>query len=170
METKEIKELIELLQGTDYRYIVIKNEGTSILLSKDKTNEISEPVVVAAPVLATPATPVNVVASIETSKEVVKEQTVEKTTEQVQVALNDADCFVIKSPIVGTYYSASSPDNPPFVKKGDKVKKGDVLCIIEAMKLMNDIDSDVDGEIVEVFLSNEAVVEYGQPLFKVKIK
>ncbi|MBC7960541.1 MAG: acetyl-CoA carboxylase, biotin carboxyl carrier protein, partial [Vallitaleaceae bacterium] len=66
--------------------------------------------------------------------------------------------------------SASSPDNPPFVKKGDKVKKGDVLCIIEAMKLMNDIDSDVDGEIVEVFLSNEAVVEYGQPLFKVKIK
>lgn len=165
METKEIKELIELLQGTDYRYIVIKNEGTSILLSKDKTNEVSEQVPVAQP--CTPA--VGVTTITETAKEVVKEQVIEHTTEQVQVAVND-DCFVIKSPIVGTYYSASGPDVAPFVKKGDQVKKGDILCIIEAMKLMNEIDCDVDGEVVEVLLCNEAVVEYGQPMFKVRTK
>jgi acetyl-CoA carboxylase biotin carboxyl carrier protein len=72
------------------------------------------------------------------------------------------------SPMVGTYYSASSPDKPPFVKVGDKVKKGQPICIIEAMKLMNEIEAEQDGEIVKVLAANEQMVEFGQPLFLIK--
>ena len=75
--------------------------------------------------------------------------------------------FVVKSPIVGTMYSSPSDESQNFVKVGSEVKKGDILCILEAMKLMNEIESEVDGEIVEVLVSNEDMVEYGQPLFKI---
>lgn len=75
---------------------------------------------------------------------------------------------VVKSPMVGTFYASSSPKEAPFVKVGDKVKKGDVLCIVEAMKLMNEIESEFDGEVVEICVKNEQLVEYGMPLFKIK--
>ena len=75
---------------------------------------------------------------------------------------------LIKSPMVGTFYSKSSPNAEPYVKIGDKVKKGDVLCVIEAMKLMNEIESEYDGEIVEISAKDEEMVEYGQVLFKIK--
>lgn len=74
----------------------------------------------------------------------------------------------IKSPFVGTFYSASAPDKPAYVKVGDKVSVGQTLCILEAMKIMNEIESDVAGEIVEICVSNESLVEYGQVLFKIK--
>lgn len=74
----------------------------------------------------------------------------------------------IKSPMVGTFYASSSPKEKPYVKLGDKVKKGDVLGIIEAMKLMNEIESDMDGEIAEICVKNEDPVEYGTVLFKIK--
>jgi acetyl-CoA carboxylase biotin carboxyl carrier protein len=70
--------------------------------------------------------------------------------------------------MVGTFYRAPSPDAPPYVDVGDHVKKGDVVCIIEAMKIMNEIESDIKGEITEVLISNEEPVEYNQPLFKVR--
>ena len=72
----------------------------------------------------------------------------------------DENCYLIKSPMVGTFYSRSSPDKEPFVKVGDIVKKGDSLCIVEAMKLMNEIESEYDGEIVEICLKDEQMVEY----------
>ena len=75
---------------------------------------------------------------------------------------------IVKSPMVGTFYASSSPDKDPYVKVGDKVQKGQVLCIVEAMKLMNEIESEFDGEIVEVCVKNEDIVEYGTPLFKIK--
>ena len=75
---------------------------------------------------------------------------------------------LIKSPMVGTFYSKSSPNAEPYVKIGDKVKKGDVLCVIEAMKSMNEIESEYDGEIVEISAKDEEMVEYGQVLFKIK--
>lgn len=74
---------------------------------------------------------------------------------------------IITSPIVGTFYASSSPSKPPFVKINDKVKQGDTVCIIEAMKVMNEIKSKFDGEIVEILVSNEDMVEYGQPLFRI---
>ncbi|RGZ01160.1 acetyl-CoA carboxylase biotin carboxyl carrier protein [Clostridium sp. AM58-1XD] len=75
---------------------------------------------------------------------------------------------VVTSPLVGTFYNASSPDAEPFVKAGDTVKKGQVLGIIEAMKLMNEIESEYDGIVEAVLVDNEAVVEYGQPLFRIR--
>ena len=74
----------------------------------------------------------------------------------------------ITSPCVGTFYASPSPDKPAFVKVGDRVSKGQTLCILEAMKIMNEIESDVDGEIVEICSSNESLVEYGQTLFKIR--
>ena len=75
---------------------------------------------------------------------------------------------VVTSPLVGTFYSAASPDAEPFVKVGDTVKKGQVLGIIEAMKLMNEIESEYDGVVEAVLVKNEDVVEYGQPLFRIR--
>ncbi len=73
----------------------------------------------------------------------------------------------VVSPMVGVFYAAASPEKPPFVKVGSKVKKGDVLCIVEAMKLMNEIIAEEDGEIVDICVANGDVVEYGQTLFKI---
>ncbi len=78
------------------------------------------------------------------------------------------ELHVLKSPIVGTFYAAPSPDAEPYVEVGDRVKKGQVLCIVEAMKLMNEIESDVDGEIVEIHPRNAQPVEFGEPLFAIR--
>jgi acetyl-CoA carboxylase biotin carboxyl carrier protein len=83
-------------------------------------------------------------------------------------AANDAGLHIIKSPFVGTFYASPSPGKPVYVKVGDKVKSGQPLCVLEAMKIMNEIDSDINGEIVEICVDNESLVEYGQPLFKIK--
>lgn len=85
-----------------------------------------------------------------------------------KAAANDAGLHVIKSPFVGTFYASPSPGKPVYTKVGDKVKAGQPLCVLEAMKIMNEIDSDVNGEIVEICVDNESLVEYGQPLFKIK--
>jgi len=74
---------------------------------------------------------------------------------------------LIKSPIVGTFYAASSPNGRPFVEVGSRVKKGDIVCVVEAMKLMNEVEAEEDGEILEILANNEEMVEYGQPLFRI---
>ena len=80
---------------------------------------------------------------------------------------DDDEAFVIKSPLVGTFYAAPAQDAEPFVKIGDRVKKGQVLAIVEAMKMMNEIESDCDGTIADILVDNGAPVEFGQPLFKI---
>ncbi len=80
----------------------------------------------------------------------------------------DAGLHMVKSPIVGTYYGSPSPGAAPFVSPGERVEKGQVICIVEAMKLMNEIESDVAGEIVKCFVSNGQPIEFGQPLFSVR--
>lgn len=80
----------------------------------------------------------------------------------------DLGLHVIKSPFVGTFYGSPSPGKPVYVKVGDKVKAGQPLCVLEAMKIMNEIDADVNGEIVEICVDSESLVEFGQPLFKIK--
>ena len=82
---------------------------------------------------------------------------------------NDDDLYYIKSPIEGTFYDLASSEKKPLVNVGSKIKKGDVLCIIEAMKLMNEIKSEVNGEVAEVFIKNGEVIEAGKPIFSVKI-
>jgi acetyl-CoA carboxylase biotin carboxyl carrier protein len=80
----------------------------------------------------------------------------------------EAGAHIVKSPIVGTFYDAPSPDADPFVKVGDRVSKGQVLCIVEAMKLMNEIESDFAGEILKIYVGTGQPVEYGQPLFAIR--
>jgi acetyl-CoA carboxylase biotin carboxyl carrier protein len=85
-----------------------------------------------------------------------------------EMGLLAEDVHVVKSPIVGTFYAAPQPDAPPFVKLGDAVEVGQVLCIIEAMKLMNEIEADVAGQIVRIYVENAQPVEYGEPLFAIR--
>ena len=87
---------------------------------------------------------------------------------QTKSAVVDANVHVIKSPFVGTFYGSPAPGKPAYVKIGDKVKSGQTLCVLEAMKIMNEIDADIAGEIVEICVDNESLVEFGQPLFKIK--
>ena len=88
--------------------------------------------------------------------------------ETAPAAAPEENLHIVKSPIVGTYYEAPSPGSPPFSKVGDTVTAGQILCIVEAMKLMNEIESDVAGEIVKILVSNGQPVEYGQPLFAIR--
>jgi acetyl-CoA carboxylase biotin carboxyl carrier protein len=87
---------------------------------------------------------------------------------QPKAAVVDTNLHVVKSPFVGTFYGSPAPGKPAYVKIGDKVKAGQTLCVLEAMKIMNEIDADMAGEIVEICVDNESLVEFGQPLFKIK--
>ena len=107
-------------------------------------------------------------------KVTVIEKTPVKEDEKETVVKNDKDDLVadpegnvIKSPMIGTFYSKPSPDSTPYVEVGTQVKKGTVLCIVEAMKLMNEIESEYDGKIVEVFVKDGEPVDYGKPLFRI---
>lgn len=91
-----------------------------------------------------------------------------EANEIVETETQEDNCKIVKSPMVGTFYLKPDPNSNPYVEIGKKVKKGDILCIIEAMKLMNEIEAEFDGEVVEVCLNDGDAVEYGKPLFKLK--
>jgi acetyl-CoA carboxylase biotin carboxyl carrier protein len=98
-------------------------------------------------------------------------QVTQPTQEAPKVEVKEEkNIHIVKSPIVGTFYRAPAPGAKPFVEVGSKVKKGDVLCIIEAMKIMNEIKSDVNGVVEEILVENGQPVEYGQPLFKIRLE
>lgn len=155
MEIEAIKELITAFKEADLTSLSLKCDDFEVKLGKEVTvNPVSvsyEPTVMAPRVI---------------------NETHIDTTETMQKSQTDSESLVankyIKSPIVGTFYSASSPDAKPFVTIGDKVKKGDVVCILEAMKLMNEVEAEEEGEIIEILVQNEEMVEYGQPLFRLK--
>jgi acetyl-CoA carboxylase biotin carboxyl carrier protein len=94
--------------------------------------------------------------------------TAEEAPKAEESKTNDANYDDVKSPMIGTFYRSASPDKPPFVGVGDEVKKGDVICVIEAMKLFNEIESEVDGKIVKVLVDDASPVEYDQPLFLIE--
>lgn len=126
----------------------IEEEGFKLRLSR-KNGETQ--IVQAAPLPTAPAAPLPA-----------------NPAELASVPVEDPDAFVIKSPMVGTFYRASSPESPPFTKVGEKVSAESVVCIIEAMKVMNEIHAETNGTVTEVLVENGDSVEYGQPLFKVK--
>lgn len=103
-----------------------------------------------------------------TIKENSSENIKEKSDNNVDKNVELEDYNIVKSPMVGTFYIKPSPTSNPYVNIGQKVKKGDTLCIIEAMKLMNEIESEFDGEIIEILIKDGEPVEYGKPLFKIK--
>ena len=149
MEYDKIKQLMEDMGKSNIEELEIEfPEGMKISMKKNVA------VVPAQQVVAQQSTNIPVIQSIQTTQPVLEEPKEEYKE--------------IKSPMVGTFYSKPSPDKEAFVKVGDKVKKGQVVCIIEAMKLMNEIEAEFDGEVVEVCLNNGDAVEYGKSLFKLK--
>jgi len=148
MNQKEIKELIELLVEKDIAEFELERGEIKVRVKRGYAL-VQQAVVAAPPVTAPEAAPVAAAPPVAATEEGIE---------------------IIKSPIVGTFYEASSPGAPAFTKQGDKVKLGQVLCIVEAMKLMNEIESEYAGEIVKVLVSNGQPVEYGQPLFKIRVR
>jgi len=149
MDIKEIKELIEAFSKSGLTKLEIEQGEFSLKLKKE-TQEIK--VVQANHSEASP-----VVVSKQTEDKPVREP------EQEEDGL-----IYVTSPIIGTFYRAPSPDSDPFVEVGTRVKKGDVLCIVEAMKIMNEIESEHNGVIVKIFPKNGESVEFGQKLFAIK--
>lgn len=164
LKIQEIRELIKLIDKSSINEFKYENDGSKIVLKKDSGTVVSHGAeeVVSQPVV-TQAPPVKEQAP---AAETVKENT--EVKQQTEKAEEDADLHKVVSPMVGTFYAASSPDVEAFVKPGDKVSKDSIVCIIEAMKLFNEIESEVNGEIVKVLVENGQLVEYGQPLFLVK--
>ncbi len=155
MNLKEIKELIEMLKNTDISEIEIERSGVKVRLRKGGDVTFHP----AMPRMEYPPAAIVAPAITETSLPPAEKVVVEPVkTNQIKVT----------SPIVGTFYRASSPDKPPYVEVGDIVKKGQVLCIIEAMKLMNEIESETSGKVVQIMVENGQPVEYGQPLFVIE--
>ena len=157
MNFAEIKELLELFEAGSIRELDLNQGDLSLYLNK---NEESRPVVqeTSAPVAV--ATPVN---------EVVAPTVIESTpvASAPEAPIVEAEGTAVTSPIVGVIYTSSEPSAPAFVKVGDKVAVGDTLCIVEAMKIMNEIKSDVAGIVTEILIENEDVVEFGQALFRI---
>ncbi len=155
MELEKIIELIHTVSESNLTQFTMEEGNLKISMKTDKQTKV-----IAAPqtVAAVPAAVVT--ETVQTSVPA------QENTRQVQEETLDGN--VVKSPLVGTFYNTPSPDAEPYVKVGDTVKKGQVLAIVEAMKLMNEIESEFDGTVEKILVSNEEVVEYGQPLFVIK--
>jgi len=149
MNSINIKELIGIVDKSSLTEFECKSGDFYIKMSKNSSNKE------------------NVQISDKAESAIIPEEISEPITIMPKEKTEIKDGNVVKSPIVGTFYQSSSPEKPPIVKIGDKVKEGDLLCIIEAMKIMNEIKSPYTGDIAEVMVSNEEMVEYGQPLFRI---
>ncbi|MDN4493337.1 acetyl-CoA carboxylase biotin carboxyl carrier protein [Ureibacillus aquaedulcis] len=164
-KVQELREIIKLVDNSSIDEFVYENDGAKLKLKKNN-GVISEVVVPAKETAAVvqPVAPVAAPVVPETPK--AEEPKVEENTAPARV--DDSSLHKITSPMVGTFYQASSPDVPAYVKAGDKVGEETIVCIVEAMKLFNEIEAEIKGEIVEILVKDGQLVEYGQPLFLVK--
>lgn len=151
MSTKLLKEIIALAKEEGISELKYETKDTKVELNFNSAPTItpvqmSAPVSMAAPTFAPSAAPAN-----------------------AKGASSDEGLYELTSPFVGTFYTSPAPGKPEFVSVGAKVSKGQTLCILEAMKIMNEIEADVNGEIVEVCVENESLVEFGQVLYKIRV-
>jgi len=147
MNLKEIKEILELMDTHGLTEFELEKNGVKLKLSKSPSGGIT----VAPQAFTGPALqplPAAVFPAVSPAE--------------------DANVFIVRSPMVGTFYAAPAPDKPPYVQKGQEIGVDEVLCIIEAMKLMNEIKSETAGKVVEILVSNGEPVEFDQPLFKIQ--
>jgi acetyl-CoA carboxylase biotin carboxyl carrier protein len=162
MNQKELKELIEFLIEKDIAEFELERGDFKVRVKRGHAIQVTgagEPHFTHVPVAAPPPA-----ATVHYPPPVITHGAA------LPAAQGEEGLHYVKSPIVGTFYEAPSPGAPPFIKVGDTVTDGQILCIIEAMKLMNEIESDAAGEIVKVLVSNGQPVEYGQPLFALRAK
>ena len=154
MDLRKIKKLMELLEESGIAEIEVKEGEESIKLTKPGSHVQIPQQIISAPVA-------NVGEQVNNQKDIDQKENNENTAEEI-------DGEVITSPMVGTFYRAASPDSKPFVEKGQKVKKGDTLCILEAMKMMNQVNAETGGTIIDIMVDDAEPVEFGQPLFVIK--
>lgn len=149
LDLTELRELLTALNQTDISELTLKADDFELTVRRGSRVEMTPiaPVSVPQPSIAPPPEPI-------------KSETPSPTPMDRKLA-------DVVSPIVGTFYRSPSPDEPPFVDMGNRIQKGQVVCIIEAMKVMNEIEAEVSGEIVEILVQNGQPVEYGQPLMRV---
>src|SRR5471030_157430 len=170
MDFGKIKELIKLIEFSNLAFLELQSGNDYIKMDKSLVrgiadNNVSKPNTAIVNNVVDAA--ITAVAAKEKVENYVAEDEKLIATEK-QIIIEDKDIKVIKSPMVGTFYSSASPETPTLAEVGTKISKGKVICIIEAMKLMNEIESDYSGVIAECLAKNGDMVEYGQPLFKVK--
>jgi acetyl-CoA carboxylase biotin carboxyl carrier protein len=160
MDLDQLKQILDLVREHELTEFEVEQDGLRLKIRKDTSGAFvpapAAPVHLAPPIL--PAVPAAAAAAASAPAVVGGAADV------------DIELAVVKSPIVGTFYRSSEPGAPPFVDVGTTVKKGQVLCIIEAMKLMNEIDSEYEGEIVNVYVENGQPVQYGERLFAIRTK
>lgn len=157
MELKEIQQLIKLVSNSSVDEVKIEKQDFKLAIKKNQaTTEYVTAAPVATPVAAAPAAPSAPAPS-----------PAEAPAAQADEAEDTSNYVEVKSPMIGTFYRKPSPDKPMFVNVGDTIAKGDVLCVIEAMKLFNEIESEVSGTIVKILVDDSSPVEYDQPLFLV---
>ena len=163
MKLSEIQDLIKFVAKSGVSEVELADKDFKIIIKTGNgKNKFQETVVVqAAPVIQTPVQQV--------AQPIVQQTSEQKIAEKKAVTSADESKYItIKSPMIGTFYRQSEPDKPIFVNVGDEVKAGKVICIIEAMKLFNEIESEVSGRIVKVLVDDASPVEYDQPLFLVE--
>jgi acetyl-CoA carboxylase biotin carboxyl carrier protein len=160
MDLDQLKLILDLVREHELSEFEVEQDGLRLKIRKDRGGAaVSTPIVLSQPAAAgTSALSVPSVATPSPAAPTAREE-----EEEVELA-------VVKSPIVGTFYRSSEPGAPPLVDVGDSVKKGQVLCIIEAMKLMNEIDSEYDGDVVNIYVENGQPVQYGERLFAIRTK
>ncbi len=150
MDLKVIKQVVDLMKRSELSEFEFEEEGFKLRLSRK--NGDAPQIIQAAPIAPAPVAAPALAAAPAAPAAPVEEKGIS----------------IVKSPMVGTFYTAGSPESPAFVKIGDKVGVDTIVCIIEAMKVMNEIQAEISGTITEVLVENGEAVEYGQPLFKVK--
>ncbi|MCL6516195.1 acetyl-CoA carboxylase biotin carboxyl carrier protein [Alicyclobacillus sp.] len=163
----EIRELIRLLDDTSLAEIRIETEDMKLWLKKPEAAPIPVATPAVAPAAGIPAaapapSPAPQPAAAPAA------ETAPAPSAPAEAAEDETGVHIVKSPMVGTFYRAPAPDAPPYVEVGSRVTEKTVVCIVEAMKLMNEIEAEVTGEVVAVLAENGQLVEYGQPLFKIK--
>jgi acetyl-CoA carboxylase biotin carboxyl carrier protein len=160
VDLKDIKTIVEMMKKNELNVFQLEKEGFKLLIEKGSKPQIIEtapqPQQQAVPAPATPAAPAGAPAQA-------------PETGSDQKPGEDGSFQEILSPMVGTFYSAQSPDHDPYVEVGDKVTEDTVVCILEAMKVMNEIKAEIKGTVAEVLAENGKPVQYGQPLFRIKV-
>jgi len=156
MNQKELKELIEFLIEKDIAEFELERGDVKVRIKRG------------APETAAPAPAERIITVQSAASAPPQIQATPVTPPPPVPAPVEEALHMVRSPIVGTYYESPSPGSPPFVKPGDMVEAGQVICIVEAMKLMNEIEADASGEIVKVLVANGAPIEYGQELFSIR--
>lgn len=160
MELKDIQELVKLVSKSGVSHLEVETKGVKVTIKNENGNStpviVQQPAVVAAPApqVVQAAAPAPVAAPAPKA--------------EAAPAAEDANYITFKSPMIGTFYRSAGPDKPTFVNVGDEVAPGKVLCIIEAMKLFNEIECEVSGRIVKVLVDDSSPVEYDQPLFLIQ--